>query len=96
MIRPDFRKVPRVMQPTSTGHAFTGDAPNPALDGASILITGATGSFGNQFVQTILERYQPRRVIVFSRDELKQYEMQQREPLFRPGQAAPHPQRFSK
>lgn len=44
----------------------------------SILITGGTGSFGHRYVQTILQRYKPARVVVFSRDELKQYEMQQR------------------
>jgi UDP-N-acetylglucosamine 4,6-dehydratase len=43
----------------------------------SILITGGTGSFGKQFIKTILKSYQPRRIIVFSRDELKQFEMQQ-------------------
>ena len=43
----------------------------------SILITGGTGSFGKQYTQTILERYKPKRVIIFSRDELKQFEMQQ-------------------
>jgi len=43
----------------------------------SILITGGTGSFGKRYVQTILERYQPRRLIVYSRDELKQFEMEQ-------------------
>ncbi len=43
----------------------------------SILITGGTGSFGKKFIRTILDRYNPRRVIVFSRDELKQFEMQQ-------------------
>jgi len=43
----------------------------------SILITGGTGSFGKQYIKTILERYQPKRLIVFSRDELKQFEMQQ-------------------
>ncbi|MBD2691068.1 UDP-N-acetylglucosamine 4,6-dehydratase (inverting) [Anabaena catenula] len=43
----------------------------------SILITGGTGSFGKQFVKTILSLYQPRKVIVYSRDELKQYEMAQ-------------------
>jgi UDP-N-acetylglucosamine 4,6-dehydratase len=47
------------------------------LDGKSILITGGTGSFGKQFVRTILRRYKPKRVVVFSRDELKQFEMQQ-------------------
>ncbi|MEC9207185.1 MAG: polysaccharide biosynthesis protein, partial [Pseudomonadota bacterium] len=44
---------------------------------AHILITGGTGSFGQRFVRTVLENYQPKRLIVFSRDELKQYEMQQ-------------------
>jgi UDP-N-acetylglucosamine 4,6-dehydratase len=44
----------------------------------SILITGGTGSFGKQFVKTILQKYRPSRVIVYSRDELKQYEMAQR------------------
>ncbi len=43
----------------------------------SILITGGTGSFGKQYIRTILERYQPKRLIVFSRDELKQFEMAQ-------------------
>jgi UDP-N-acetylglucosamine 4,6-dehydratase len=43
----------------------------------SILITGGTGSFGRRFARTILERYQPRKVIIYSRDELKQFEMQQ-------------------
>jgi len=45
------------------------------FDGKTTLITGGTGSFGKQFVRTILERYQPRKVIIFSRDELKQHEM---------------------
>lgn len=43
----------------------------------SILITGGTGSFGRSFVASLLSNYHPRRIIVFSRDELKQYEMQQ-------------------
>jgi UDP-N-acetylglucosamine 4,6-dehydratase/5-epimerase len=47
------------------------------FDDKSILITGGTGSFGKKFIKTILARYKPRRVIVFSRDELKQFEMQQ-------------------
>ncbi len=41
----------------------------------SILITGGSGSFGHQYVRTILEDYQPQKVIIYSRDELKQYEM---------------------
>ncbi|MGH8401071.1 MAG: UDP-N-acetylglucosamine 4,6-dehydratase (inverting) [Gammaproteobacteria bacterium] len=43
----------------------------------SILITGGTGSFGKMCVKTLLERYQPKRLVIYSRDELKQYEMQQ-------------------
>jgi UDP-N-acetylglucosamine 4,6-dehydratase len=43
----------------------------------SILITGGTGSFGRKYAATILSRYKPRRLVIFSRDELKQYEMQQ-------------------
>jgi UDP-N-acetylglucosamine 4,6-dehydratase len=45
------------------------------LEGQSILVTGGTGSFGRAFVRTLIERHDPRRVIVYSRDELKQYEM---------------------
>ncbi len=47
------------------------------LNNQSILITGGTGSFGKQYIRTILERYNPSRIVVFSRDELKQFEMQQ-------------------
>lgn len=47
------------------------------LNDKSILVTGGTGSFGKRLVRTILARYSPRRLIVFSRDELKQFEMQQ-------------------
>lgn len=43
----------------------------------SILITGGTGSFGKQCIKTILNQFKPKRVIVYSRDELKQFEMQQ-------------------
>lgn len=43
----------------------------------SILITGGTGSFGRKFIRTVLRGYKPRRLVVFSRDELKQFEMQQ-------------------
>jgi UDP-N-acetylglucosamine 4,6-dehydratase len=46
----------------------------------SVLITGGTGSFGHQYVETLLARYQPARIVIYSRDELKQYEMQQRFP----------------
>jgi UDP-N-acetylglucosamine 4,6-dehydratase/5-epimerase len=43
----------------------------------AILITGGTGSFGKQYTKTLLARYNPRRLIIFSRDELKQFEMHQ-------------------
>ena len=43
----------------------------------SILITGGTGSFGKQYVQTLLKNYKPKKIIVYSRDELKQFEMEQ-------------------
>lgn len=47
------------------------------FDNKSILITGGTGSFGKKYVQTLLAAYKPARIIVFSRDELKQFEMAQ-------------------
>lgn len=47
------------------------------MNGKSILITGGSGSFGKKYVETILARYKPARLIVYSRDELKQFEMQQ-------------------
>jgi UDP-N-acetylglucosamine 4,6-dehydratase len=47
------------------------------IEGQSVLVTGGTGSFGRQFVQTLLTHHRPKRIIVFSRDELKQYEMKQ-------------------
>ncbi|MFA6145472.1 MAG: UDP-N-acetylglucosamine 4,6-dehydratase (inverting) [Sulfurimonas sp.] len=48
------------------------------LNGKNILITGGTGSFGKQFTKTILKQYKPNKIIIYSRDELKQYEMAQR------------------
>ena len=47
------------------------------FNGASILITGGTGSFGNNFTRALIRRYKPARVVIYSRDELKQFEMQQ-------------------
>ena len=46
------------------------------LDGKVILVTGGTGSFGRRFIETVLCRHNPRKLIVYSRDELKQHEMQ--------------------
>ncbi len=50
------------------------------LNGKVMLVTGGTGSFGQKFIETVLERYRPERLIVFSRDELKQYQMRERFP----------------
>jgi len=47
------------------------------FDNKSIMVTGGTGSFGRKFIATLLKRHKPARVVVFSRDELKQFEMQQ-------------------
>ena len=44
----------------------------------TILITGGTGSFGHKFATRLLAEYNPKKIIIFSRDELKQYEMAQR------------------
>ena len=48
------------------------------LNNKTILITGGTGSFGKKMVQIVLAHYKPKKLIVFSRDELKQFEMAQR------------------
>ncbi|MEI3125574.1 UDP-N-acetylglucosamine 4,6-dehydratase (inverting) [Odoribacter splanchnicus] len=51
------------------------------LNGKSVLITGGTGSFGKKFVETILNRYpQVKRIVIYSRDELKQFELKQKYP----------------
>ena len=45
------------------------------LDNKSILITGGTGSFGKKFVEIVLKKFKPKKIIIYSRDELKQFEM---------------------
>jgi len=50
------------------------------INGRVVLITGGTGSFGRKFTGVLLERYQPKKLIIFSRDELKQHEMRQQFP----------------
>ena len=50
------------------------------FDEKTVLITGGTGSFGKKATEVLLERYRPAKIIVFSRDELKQYEMRQQFP----------------
>ena len=47
------------------------------FNGKNILITGGTGSFGKKYTQILLKKYKPNKIIIFSRDELKQYEMAQ-------------------
>jgi len=47
------------------------------LNNKTILVTGGTGSFGKKFIETLLNNYKPKKVIIYSRDELKQFEMQQ-------------------
>jgi UDP-N-acetylglucosamine 4,6-dehydratase len=57
----------------------TRDFLEPAIDlnDKVVMVTGGTGSFGKHFVRTVIARYKPRKLIIFSRDELKQYEMAQ-------------------
>lgn len=51
------------------------------FNGANILVTGGTGSFGKRFIATLLERYRPNKIVIYSRDELKQFEMANQEPF---------------
>ncbi len=51
------------------------------LDGANIFITGGTGSFGKHFIKWVLRSWKPARLIVFSRDELKQFQLRQQFPV---------------
>jgi UDP-N-acetylglucosamine 4,6-dehydratase/5-epimerase len=51
------------------------------LDGANLLITGGTGSFGKRFVKYVLSNWKPARLVVYSRDELKQFQMRQDFPV---------------
>lgn len=57
-------------------HTYDGALPD--LNDRVILVTGGTGSFGQAFINYVVERYSPRKLIVLSRDELKQYEMEQK------------------
>ncbi|MGM0508494.1 MAG: UDP-N-acetylglucosamine 4,6-dehydratase (inverting) [Fusobacteriota bacterium] len=47
------------------------------LNDKTILLTGGTGSFGNKFVEMVLDKYNPKKIIIYSRDEFKQYKMKQ-------------------
>ena len=67
------------MSNKTTHHSF--NEPQPDLNGKSILVTGGTGSFGKAFIKTVINRYKPKKTIIYSRDELKQHDMQQ-DPAF--------------
>ena len=47
------------------------------MNGKTILITGGTGSFGKRFIKMLLDNYNCKKIIIFSRDELKQFEMRE-------------------
>jgi UDP-N-acetylglucosamine 4,6-dehydratase len=64
--------------PVSTLRDFS--QPWMDLNDKTVLVTGGTGSFGKHFLKTVIARYKPRKLIVFSRDELKQFEMAQEFP----------------
>lgn len=57
--------------------------PFPDLNGKQILVTGGTGSFGQAFIKEVIKRWEPRKLIVFSRDENKQWEMSAKHPMER-------------
>lgn len=68
---------PPLTQCRGTRHHWGADE---VIDDKVVLITGGTGSFGQRFVETVLTRFSPRRLVIFSRDELKQSEMRIRFP----------------
>src|ERR1700741_4282652 len=68
-------KMPQAAEPSESFRDFV--QPWLDLNDKSVLVTGGTGSFGKHFLKSVVERYKPRRLIIFSRDELKQFEMQQ-------------------
>lgn len=66
------------LDPLFIGRDFR--SPRADLNGKVVLVTGGTGSFGRAFVRMVCQEYRPRKLIIFSRDELKQYEMAQEFP----------------
>ena len=71
--------IPVVHAPRAELESVLRDFSQPWLDlnDKTVLVTGGTGSFGQHFLKTVIERYKPKRLIIFSRDELKQFEMAQ-------------------
>jgi UDP-N-acetylglucosamine 4,6-dehydratase (inverting) len=51
------------------------------INGKTVLVTGGTGSFGKRFISTLLSHHNPKKIVVYSRDELKQFEMAHQEPF---------------
>ncbi len=75
--------MPKAASATDLESLFVGRdfrSPRIALDGKVVLVTGGTGSFGRAFVREVCRTSRPRKLIIFSRDELKQYEMAQEFP----------------
>lgn len=71
-----FSKDKEVFAPG--GNSLKIKEPYSMLNNKSILITGGTGSFGKKYTETLVNNYKPKRVVIYSRDELKQFEMQQK------------------
>jgi len=71
--------IPVVHAPRAELESVLRDFSQPWLDlnDKTVLVTGGTGSFGKHFLKSVIERYKPKRLIIFSRDELKQFEMAQ-------------------
>jgi len=71
--------IPVVHAPKAELESVLRDFSQPWLDlnDKTVMVTGGTGSFGKHFLKTVIERYKPKRLIIFSRDELKQFEMAQ-------------------
>jgi len=63
------------------GYIAIGKIKRIIMKNKTVLVTGGTGSFGKKFIQTLLRDYSPKKIIVYSRDELKQYQMQQSLPF---------------
>jgi UDP-N-acetylglucosamine 4,6-dehydratase len=69
--------LPRAARPAPVPGTLAAPDRYRQFDGKSVMVTGGTGSFGRLFIRNLLARSEPARLIVFSRDEFKQYEMQQ-------------------
>ena len=77
------QKLDNTLSSSVTSSFIGRDFASPMIDlnDKVIMVTGGTGSFGHEFVNAVIARFMPRKLIIFSRDELKQYEMAQRFPV---------------